>query len=151
MLNTIGYESAELSDFILTLNEAKIDILIDVRDRAQSRKKGFSKTALSEALHNAGIEYLHLKELGDPKNGRIAARNGEWDKFHKIYTKVMNSEVAKTAINLINDICSNKNACLLCFERDHRTCHRKYISDAIDSRNGNKTRHLGVRKYAKAA
>ena len=151
MLNTIGYEGADISDFVSTLTEAQIHVLIDVRDRAQSRKKGFSKTALSEALNEAGIAYVHMKELGDPKEGREAARRGDWEKFDKIYTTVLNSEVAKNAIKLIQDQSRTKNACLLCYERDYKTCHRKYISDEIDSRTGNKTRHLGVRKYANAA
>ncbi|PHR91489.1 MAG: hypothetical protein COA69_09825 [Robiginitomaculum sp.] len=151
MLNTIGYEGADLADFLTTLNMAKVDILIDVRDRAQSRKRGFSKTALSEALLENGIEYLHLKELGDPKEGREAARSGNFMKFEKIYLGVLKSEVAQAAIDVIEKIVESKNACLLCYERDHRTCHRKYISDDIDARRKLKTRHLGVRKYEKVA
>lgn len=151
MLNTIGYEGADLADFLTTLNMAKVDILIDVRDRAQSRKRGFSKTALSEALLENGIEYLHLKELGDPKEGREAARSGNFMKFEKIYLGVLKSEVAQAAIGVIEKIVESKNACLLCYERDHRTCHRKYISDDIDARRKLKTRHLGVRKYEKVA
>lgn len=151
MLNTIGYEGASLDDFIATLKEAEVQVLIDVRDRAQSRKKGFSKTALSSALEESGISYLHLKELGDPKEGREAARNGHWDKFDKIYRDVMASDKAKDAIQQIIEIIDNESACLLCYERDHSTCHRKYISSNIDLQTGQKTRHLGVRKYAKAA
>jgi len=151
MINTIGYESSELSDFISTLSEAGVDILIDVRDRAQSRKKGFSKTALSEALNNAGIEYLHLRELGDPKEGREAARSGQWAKFYKIYGKVLESEVAKDAMDLILQLSDEKSVCLLCYERDHKTCHRKCITDEIEVRAGKKARHLGVRKFERAA
>lgn len=151
MLNTIGYESADLSDFVATLNEADVDILIDVRDRAQSRRKGFSKTALSEALKAGGIDYLHLRELGDPKEGREAARSGKWEEFHKIYSAVLRSDVAQNAMELIIELSNNKSVCLLCYERDHRTCHRKCITDEIENRMGNKTRHLGVRKFERAA
>lgn len=151
MLHTIGYEQAELADFINTLVISKIDILVDVRDRAQSRKRGFSKTALSEALHNAGISYLHLKQLGDPKEGRNAARSGNWKKFDKIYTAVLKTEIAQSAIKEIIDLSKNSNACLLCYERDHKTCHRKYISDEIDLRTSTKTKHLGVVKRRLAA
>lgn len=151
MLNTIGYEGAELSDFINSLGAANIEILIDVRDRAQSRKKGFSKTALSEALENAGIEYLHLRELGDPKEGREAARSGEWKKFHKIYGEVLASDSAQNAIEKIMELLRVKSVCLLCYERDHKTCHRKCITDEIENRGEAKTRHLGVRKFERAA
>ena len=151
MLNTIGYEGASLEDFIQTLEEANVEVLLDIRDRAQSRKKGFSKTALSNALQNHGIEYVHLKELGDPKEGRLAARSGNWDEFDRIYRDVMASQEAIAALEYIRGISENTVACLLCYERDHKTCHRKYVSDAIDLQTGTKTRHLGVRRYASAA
>ena len=151
MINTIGYESSELNDFITSVSEAGIEILVDVRDRAQSRKKGFSKTALSEALNSAGIEYLHLRQLGDPKEGRDAARSGQWAKFQKIYGKVLASETAQSAIEIIIELSETKSVCLLCYERDHNTCHRKCITDEIEKLTNKKARHLGVRKYANAA
>ena len=151
MINTIGYEGADLDDFISSVSQANVEVLIDVRDRAQSRKKGFSKTALSEALNNAGIEYLHLRELGDPKEGREAARSGQWKKFHKIYGKVLASDVAQNAMDLIVALSQEKSVCLLCYERDHKTCHRKCITDEIENRAGKKARHLGVRKFERAA
>ena len=151
MLNTIGYERADLSDFIASLSHASVEILVDVRDRAQSRRKGFSKTALSGALNAAGIEYLHLRELGDPKEGRDAARSGQWDKFLKVYGKVLESDEAKDAMDLIVKLSNEKSVCLLCYERDHTTCHRKCITDEIEKRAGKKARHLGVRKFERAA
>ncbi len=151
MINTIGYEGADLSDFISSISDAGVDVLIDVRDRAQSRKKGFSKTALSEALNAVGVEYLHLRELGDPKEGREAARSGQWEKFYKIYAKVLASEVAQHAIERIIELSETQSTCLLCYERDHRTCHRKCITDEIETRISKKARHLGVRKFERAA
>lgn len=151
MINTIGYESSSIEDFIASISNAGIEILIDVRDRAQSRKKGFSKTALSEALNIAGIEYIHLRELGDPKEGRNAARNKQWNKFYKIYGEVLASQNAQSAMELIVSLSEEKSVCLLCYERDHKTCHRKCITDEIEKRSGKKARHLGVRKYAAAA
>lgn len=151
MLNTIGYENATLSDFIRSLSEAGVDVLIDVRDRAQSRKKGFSKTALSAALNAEGIEYLHLRELGDPKEGREAARSGQWEKFHNIYSNVLKSDAAQVAISKVIDLSKHRSICLLCYERDHKTCHRKCITDEIEARVGEKARHLGVRKFETAA
>ena len=151
MLNTIGYEGASLVDFLDSLEAAEVQVLVDVRDRAQSRKKGFSKTALSNALSERGIRYVHFRELGDPKEGREAARKGDWKTFDKIYRQVMLSDSAKSAISSITNIIKLENACLLCYERDHTSCHRKYISDHIDQNTGSKTRHLGVRKIAKAA
>lgn len=146
MLSTIGYEGASLKDFLASLVAAKVDILIDVRERAQSRRKGFSKTALTEALAVEGIDYLHFRELGDPKEGRDAARSGDTKEFKRIYSNVLRRKAAQNTVSKIIQISKSSNACLLCYERDPFTCHRKIITDKIASNEGIKATHLGVRQ-----
>ncbi|HRH19016.1 MAG TPA: DUF488 domain-containing protein [Brevundimonas sp.] len=144
MLATIGYEGARLEDFLATLKAVDVDMVVDIRDRAQSRRAGFSKTALSEALATQGIDYLHLKDLGDPKPGREAARAGDFDQFRAIYRKVMAGSSAKAAMTQVVELLNGRSVCLLCYERDHHTCHRKLVADHIESVVGLKARHLGV-------
>lgn len=151
LLTTIGYEGAKLDDFIQTLVLAKVEVLIDIRERAQSRRKGFSKSALETALGAVGIGYLHLRELGDPKPGREAARAGDMVRFRQIYSAVLRTQEAKAALEAIVEVAQGSNACLLCFERDFQDCHRKLVSDKIESRTGRKTRHLGVKRFEQAA
>jgi len=144
-LNTIGYEGVALDDFMATLTRAGVDCLIDIRERAQSRRKGFSKTALSLRLKSAGIDYLHLRQLGDPKAGREAARAGDWDAFRTIFGRVIAGVEAQSALLEIEAILKRgRNIALLCYERDHRTCHRKIVSDILEGRTGLTARHLGV-------
>lgn len=154
LLATIGYEKAELGDFIATLRVSEIDILIDVRDRAQSRRAGFSKSALSDALSEAGIGYLHLKELGDPKEGREAARRGDFAQFRRIFSSVLKTEEAKEALRAVENLALSHSICLMCFERDQRTCHRKLLADRLEIALERKANHLGVKhgiQYQKAA
>lgn len=146
MLTTIGYERSSLADFVATLVLHEVDVLCDIRDRAQSRVPGFSKTPLAEALANAGIEYVHFRELGDPKEGREAARAGDIDLFRTIYASVLESVPARSALKDIRDISKEKLVCLLCYERDERHCHRKMVSDKLSSEYGLSARHIGVRK-----
>ena len=148
MIATIGYEKADLSDFIATLQLAGVETLVDVRDRAQSRRRGFSKTALSNALETAGIDYLHLKELGDPKEGREAARRGDWIGFRNIFSEVMASDQANKALSQLEELASNNSICLMCYERDEKTCHRKIVTDYLEPLVNQKTKHLGVRQGA---
>ncbi|MES2904691.1 MAG: DUF488 domain-containing protein [Pseudomonadota bacterium] len=148
MLATIGYERAEIDDFIATLGACDIDVLVDIRDRAQSRRPGFSKSALSNALAEAGIEYLHYKELGDPKEGRDAARRGDYDAFRQIFSAVMASDAAKKALNDLKKLASSQSICLMCFERDQLQCHRKIVSEYLEASLSVKARHLGVSKDA---
>lgn len=144
MLFTIGYERSTLSDFVATLQMSGIDVLADIRDRAQSRRPGFSKSALSEALSKANIQYVHLKELGDPKEGREAARRGDFGEFRRVFSNVMASEEANSAVQQIAEMLKNSNVCLMCYERDVKTCHRKIVSDNLKERTGTPVKHLGV-------
>ena len=149
MLATIGYERAELRDFIATLESCGVDLLVDIRDRAQSRRLGFSKNTLAAALSEAGIDYLHLKELGDPKEGRDAARGGDYAAFRRIYQGVMESESAKDALSRIENLALSKTVCLMCYERDQMHCHRKIVSEYLEASLSVKVWHLGVNRLPK--
>src|SRR5260221_14335952 len=81
----VGYEGSKPSDLFASLQDSGVTLLIDVRDVPISRKPGFSKTSLAQGLEAAGIRYLHLKGLGDPKPGRIAAREGRLSDFRRIF------------------------------------------------------------------
>ena len=141
MLGTIGYERASLADFVATLRVAMVATLVDVRERAQSRRPGFSKKALAGELAAAGIEYLHLPELGDPKAGREAARAGNIPLFLKIYREVMETPEAQRAVGQIEALLSEKTVCLMCFERDQNECHRKIVAEHIERRLGINATH----------
>lgn len=144
MFATIGYEGSSLNDFVATLLAGDIDVLVDIRDRAQSRRPGFSKTALSEAVTQKGIDYIHVKALGDPKEGRDAARAGLIDEFKKIFSDVLAGEPAKAALRQIEELAQSKKICLMCYERDPRYCHRKIVAEQLEQTLGCKTVHLGV-------
>ena len=83
-LATIGYERAPLSKVVEALQAAGVEALIDVRAVAASRRAGFSKGVLSATVEAAGIDYLHLRDLGTPKPGRMAARAGRTAEMREI-------------------------------------------------------------------
>lgn len=130
-LFTIGYEGASIGDFVANLSSFPIDVLIDVRELPLSRKRGFSKSSLRSALDDQGIEYLHLKGLGDPKPGRIAAREGRYADFRRIFSHHLQSSKAKEHLNEAIDVAANRTAVLLCFEKDHQNCHRCMVADRM--------------------
>ena len=84
-LATIGYESATVQTFLEALSSHGIDLLIDIRAVASSRRPGFAKSALTANLASAGIEYLHLRDLGTPAEGRAAARAGRHAEMRRIF------------------------------------------------------------------
>ena len=141
-LFTIGYEGANWSDFLATLQALEVSLIVDIRDRAQSRKRDFSKSRMSQALSEAGIGYLHLKELGDPAAGRRAARDGDFALFREIYAGVLQTGAAQHALDRILHLIEQSKVCMLCYERDWVNCHRKIVSDRISSERGASVAHL---------
>lgn len=148
MITTVGYEKAELDDFIATLQAASVECVIDVRELPLSRKRGFSKTALREALDGAGIRYVHLKALGDPKPGREAARAGRFAEFSAIYRKHLATPEAQDALELAGEFVEAAKCCLLCYERDPEHCHRKVVAETLAQTYNMHVHHMFVDRLA---
>jgi len=142
---TIGYEAASLADFIATLEDAGIKRLIDIRELPISRRKGFAKRALSEALAEADISYVHLRGLGDPKEGREAARAGDVSRFKRVFTSHMATDAAQADLCTAVSLVEAGGACLMCYERDHSACHRTIVAQAISASLPTQIHHLSVR------
>ena len=134
-LFTIGYEQAKPAAVLDELSRAKVDVLVDVRAVAASRKPGFSKRQLAAALDERGIAYLHLQKLGTPKEGRLAARAGDIEALWRIYdVHVKTAEAQEELEQLLALVKSGKRACLLCYERDPNQCHRTRIVALVKAR-----------------
>jgi len=141
---TIGYEGAELNAFLATLTLAGVEHLLDIRDVPVSRKRGFSKSSLADALATAGIGYTHLKALGDPKPGRDAMKRGDYPAFLTIYSKHIACDEAQKALEMAIDIAQMAKTVLLCYERNPKHCHRTIVAEQISAREDFDVRHLGV-------
>lgn len=132
-LATIGYEAATQDTVIARLKAAGIETLIDVRAVAASRRAGFSKTLLAASLAEAGIEYVHLRQLGTPKPGRDAARKGRIEEMTAIFREHMAEPAAQLELARAKAMVAERRTALLCFEADHRGCHRKILADLISA------------------
>lgn len=143
-LYTIGYEGSGIQAFVLTLLDAGVDTLIDVRDLPLSRKKGFSKAVLREILEANGIAYVHLRGLGDPKPGRDAARAGNMKLFKHIFGQHMKTAAAQLDLLVANAHAKEKAVCLMCFERAHCDCHRSIVAAHICKATGLHIQNLRV-------
>ena len=141
-LATIGYENATLPEVIGKLKAAGVEVLIDVRAVASSRRAGFSKTLLSNGLAEAGIEYVHLRGLGTPKAGRDAARRGDVATMHAIYHEQLKTPEAEHDMARAAAIASERPSALLCLEADAAVCHRRIVADRLRERLGVEVRDL---------
>jgi uncharacterized protein (DUF488 family) len=131
IIYTLGYEGTDVQQFITTLLRAGVKVVADVRAVPLSRKKGFSKRRLSERLASAGIDYLHFADLGNPRDGRQAAKAGNTTKFHRVYLKHLSTILARTALKRLAKLSTSRATCLLCFEREPNECHRTLIASEL--------------------
>lgn len=130
-LATIGYERRTLPEVLDALKRAGVEILIDVRAVASSRRAGFSKSLLAGSLAEAGIDYVHLRQLGTPKAGRQAARAGRFAEMHEIYEGQLREPGAQLELARAGEIATARKAALLCFEADAAHCHRRIVAERL--------------------
>ena len=149
-LSTIGYEGASLDDFIATVHAAGVRQVLDVRELPQSRRPGFSKNILANALLEHDISYLHFKLLGDPKHGREAARSGRMSDFVQIYHAHIERPEATNALRSAVEAAQETSSVLMCFERNPQHCHRSLLAQRMIVLYPFRLRHLGVMDGAAA-
>src|SRR6202162_5229514 len=142
-LFTIGYEQPPARAVLDELEHAGVKVLVDARAVAASRRPGFSKNQLVAGLDERGISYLHLRGLGTPKDGRAAARGGKFGALHKIYAAPRRTPQAKEELDELSALVKKAGpVCILCYERDHLHCHRQWIAEIIEDRDGVKVENL---------
>lgn len=128
---TIGYEGTTMDEFLAALKAAGVERLIDVRALPLSRRPGFSKSPLRSTLEEAGIEYVHLKALGTPAEGRSAARAGRHADLKRIYAGQLELPEAIVQGARMIELAQEKPSALLCFEREPAHCHRTLLLSAV--------------------
>jgi uncharacterized protein (DUF488 family) len=128
---TIGYEGTTVGEFLAALKSAGVERVIDVRALPLSRRPGFSKSPLRAALEEVGIDYVHLKALGTPSEGRTAARAGRHDDMARIYAGQLELPEAMAQSAQMLALAAEKPSALLCMERDPAHCHRTLLLDSV--------------------
>ncbi len=134
-LFTIGYEGLDSERLLVALKDAGVATLADVRAVANSRKRGFSKTALRTSLETANLGYAHARALGTPKSGRQAARAHDAALMRRIYCEeVLDTADGGLALDELCALADRAPTCLLCFEREPDRCHRRVLAERMEAR-----------------
>jgi uncharacterized protein (DUF488 family) len=139
---TVGYQDRTVDDVIDALVSAGVEVLVDVRLTPLSRKPGMAKNRLAARLADAGIGYVHLPKLGNPRDNRDAFRRGE-SAARARYRAVLESPEGLGALEHIGELASQRRVALMCFERNASECHRAMVADALVELNPSlHVRHL---------
>jgi len=142
---TIGYEGLSVEQFLELLSANRVEHLVDIREAPISRKPGFAKAALAEAVGRLGIRYSHVRALGCPKPIRDRyRRDGDWSRYtrdFKIYLAAQAPAIAELRAGIMAT-----RTCLLCYEADFHRCHRSFVAEAVAG-EPLAIRHLLARRY----
>jgi uncharacterized protein (DUF488 family) len=131
MVESVGYERCDIDEFVADLVRRDVELLVDVRLNAVSRRRGFSKTALRNALESAGIGYRHLRALGNPKQNRAAFSGDNVEGGRAVYRGLLDSPAAAAEMAQLTELAEARHVAVMCFERDEQHCHRKVVLDEL--------------------
>jgi transcriptional regulator with XRE-family HTH domain len=131
-----GYEGRSIDEFVAALQEVGVGTVADVRLNAISRKVGFSKGRLREALESAGIGYRHLRRLGNPKENRQPFWTGRVEEGRRVFREALHVPKAEAELQELAELAADHVVAVLCFEADSQMCHRQVVIDHVADAGG---------------
>ena len=133
-----GYEGRSVDELVEDARREGVATVVDVRLNPISRKRGLSKTALAATLAAAGVEYVHLRALGNPKDNRAGfAETSTAEGLHarhRFQAEVLTTLDAQDALRTIDQLQQRGPVLLLCFEATEDCCHRSLVLEALQAR-----------------
>lgn len=139
---TLGYQGRSLEEVLEVVVHQRIELVVDVRENARSRRPGFSGDELRRALETVGVAYAHLPELGCEAASRHALwSGGPTGTFLERYRVRLAARPLAFA-DLVGRV-RDRRSLILCLERDPYRCHRSLLGERLES-EGIPTRHLGT-------
>lgn len=141
---TVGYAGLSVDDLVRALQSAGVDVLVDIRWTAISRRPGFSKSVLGAALQSRGVGYLHIRVLGSPKELRTNLQaTADFEAFSRDYNAWLEQQTE--AIDALLELMQSQRVCLMCLEEDPSRCHRSILAEALGRRLGETARWTDLR------
>jgi uncharacterized protein (DUF488 family) len=144
-LATIGVYGFTLEEFLRSLREADVRLVLDVRQRRGVRGPLYAwanSKRLQAALEEAGIDYQHHPELAPTTDMRqlqyreddrlgVGKRSREQlaPEYRERYTREILDRADLDAV--VAELPEAGAGALLCVERDPEACHRSLIADRL--------------------
>jgi len=124
---TIGHSTHPIEEFLALLAKHEIAVLADVRHYPTSRWPQFKQEALRESLARAGIEYVHIAELGGYRKGG--------------YEAFMETVEFAAGLEKLIALATARRTAIMCAEAVFFRCHRRFVADALVAR-GHEVVHI---------
>jgi uncharacterized protein (DUF488 family) len=133
---TIGHSTRPLAEFLALLQEAGVNLLVDVRSIPRSRTNPqFNADTLPGALGDAGIRYRHLSALGGlrhRKRGAPTSLNMFWHvAAFRNYADYAATDAFRKGLNELRALSRDNCCAIMCSEAVWWRCHRRIIADYL--------------------
>lgn len=134
---TVGHSTRPWEAFLDILRKHGVERVADVRTIPRSRRNPqFDQNELSKNLKEAGIDYVHWKELGGLRHPRRDSENTGWrNESFRGYADYMQTKEFERALERFLGGAFDKRTALMCAEAVPWRCHRSLIADALLARN----------------
>lgn len=132
---TLGYSRRTIDEILTALVAAGVRTLVDIRRNAVSRyRPELSKTNLARLVEARGLQYVHVPELGVPREIRAKAmhagtRDVIWDWYDQ---HVVAAYLGNNLLGFFNSV--EHPVALMCTEIDPAECHRHRLFVALEER-----------------
>jgi uncharacterized protein (DUF488 family) len=137
---TLGYSGRKTPEMLEALTSSGVRTLVDIRQHPVSMyRPDLSKRNLQVILSGINIQYVHLPELGVPRDIRgKAIETGSRDVIWAWYDENVVPDFAGNNLHMFLNAFEHPVA-LMCTELDPHECHRHRLSLALEG--------LGMKGY----
>ncbi len=148
VLYTVGHSTRSQQELLELI--AGVTVLADVRSFPNSRRHPqFNREELQRWLPAAGIQYVHLPELGGRRQPQADSPNGAWrERGFRGYADHMGSPQFARGIEQLQALARERPTAIMCAEAPWWRCHRRLVADWLVA-HGWEVQHLGTGAPAK--
>jgi len=142
-LLTVGHSNRSLQELLALLVAHRVEVVADVRRHPVSRRHPqFEGAGLSHSLAEAGIEYLHVPELGGMRPPRAdSPHTALADGPFRGYADHMASDEFARGLARLAALATARRTAAMCAEADPAHCHRSLLADLLLAR-GHAVAHI---------
>jgi uncharacterized protein (DUF488 family) len=133
---SIGHSTRPIDAFVALLNDAEVELVVDVRSVPRSlANPQYNRDALPASLAAGAIAYEHIAALGGLRGKQRAitpATNAFWmnASFHN-YADYAMSEDFRQGLTRLRGMGHAKRCAVMCAETLWWRCHRRIIADYL--------------------
>ena len=133
---SIGYQGRSVQELVEECVTAGVTVVADVGLTPLSRKPGLSKSKLGATLETAGIGYVHLPSLGNPRDNRESFGSAtDRERGRSRFRSLLHLDGPAKALSYLAELAQTERVALLCFERDALQCHRQVLTEELSARD----------------